>query len=72
MKAGNLVHDFALGQYGMVVGGPWIEPRGSDSEAAHDSHKDITWEWLVLYGDGLHGADTNDLKVIDDRLRNYP
>ena len=65
MKAGNLVHDFALGQYGIVVSGPWIEPRGSDSEAAHDSHKDITWEWLVLYDDGdLMGADTNDLQVV--------
>jgi hypothetical protein len=66
MKVGKLIYDFALGRNGVVVDGVWIEPRGSDSEAAHDSHKDITWEWLVLYDNGeLMGADTNDLKVIN-------
>jgi len=67
---GDIVHDYALGKNGVVVSGTWIEPRGSDSEAAHDSHKDITWEWLVLYSDGeLMGADTNDLKVVKDEGR---
>jgi len=62
---GKVVHDYALGMNGIVVSGEWTEPRGSDSEAAHDSHHDIRWEWLVLYDDGeLQGADTSDLQEV--------
>jgi hypothetical protein len=62
---GKVVHDYALGMNGIVISGTWTEPAGSDSEAAHDSHRDIIWEWLVLYDDGeLQGADTNDLQEI--------
>jgi|LWDU01.1.fsa_nt_gi hypothetical protein len=67
---GKVVHDYALGMNGIVVSGTWTELRGSDSEAAHDSHRDITWEWLVLYDDGeLQGADTNDLQEIQNEDR---
>jgi hypothetical protein len=70
VKVGKLIYDYALGRNGVIVSGAWIEPRGSDSEAAHDSHKDITWEWLVLYDDGeIQGADTNDLKVVENESR---
>ena len=66
MKPGDLIHDFALGRYGIIVSGAWVERRDPGPTPP------INWEWLVLYDDGLQGADTNDLKVIDDRLRNYP
>ena len=70
MKQGDLIYDWALGRNGVVVDGAWIEPAGSDSEAAHDSHKDIPWEWLILYDDGeLMGADTNDLQMIQNENR---
>ncbi|HIE84537.1 MAG TPA: hypothetical protein EYQ00_12140 [Dehalococcoidia bacterium] len=70
MKVGELIHDYALGMNGIVVDGPWLEPRGSDSEAAHDSHTDIIWEWLVLYDDGeLQGADSVDLREIPHAAR---
>ena len=60
---GKVVYDYALGMNGIVISGKWTELAGSDSEAAHDSHRDIIWEWLVLYDDGkLQGADTNDLQ----------
>ena len=70
MKVGKLIYDYALGRNGVIVSGAWIEPCGSDSEVAHDSHKDIAWEWLVLYSDGeLQGADTNDLQEIQSEDR---
>ena len=58
MQLGKLVHDYALGKNGIVVDGPWIE---------NDIARSISWEWLVLFDDGeLMGADTNDLKVINE------
>ena len=67
MKIGDYIHDWALGRNGVIVGGPWVEPAGSDSEAAHDSHRDIAWEWAILQDGGeILGADTKDLKVIDE------
>ena len=57
---GFLVHDYALGRNGIVVGGPWVE-----NGKATDVHTAIPWEWLVLYDGGeLIGASTNDLQVI--------
>jgi hypothetical protein len=65
MKVGDYVFDWALGRSGIIVDGPWIEPAFTDSEAAHDSHKDIPWEWAILFDGGdLAGGDTRDLKVI--------
>jgi len=62
MKVGDLVKDYALGMNGIVVGGAFIEPA-EERGASHD----LKWEWLVLYADGdLLGADTNDLKVINE------
>ena len=61
---GNLVHDYALGRNGIVVGGPWVETTRS---GVHSPVRDLAWEWEVLYDDGeLMGADTNDLKVIHE------
>jgi len=58
-KLGNLVHDYALGRHGIVVGGPWTEERVNTYA--------LDWEWEVLYDDGeLLGADTMDLVVIDE------
>lgn len=57
---GLLVHDYALGRNGIVVGDEWVE------DLAHKGGLKINWEWLVLYDDGeLSGADTSDLKVIE-------
>ena len=59
MKIGDMVYDYALGMYGMVVSGPWVEERESTGGV-----RSVGWEWRVLYEDGeLQGADTNDLKV---------
>jgi len=70
MKVGDYIHDWALGRNGIIVDGPWVEAAGSDSEAAHDSHHDIAWEWVVLFDDGdVGGADTIDLKVIKNESR---
>ena len=64
MELGKLVHDFALGRNGIVVGGPWVENSGPVTAKVLGN---IKWEWRVLYDDGeLMGADTNDLKVIDE------
>ena len=58
---GLLVHDYALGMNGIVVGGAWVQPREQNPGASTDH----SWEWLVLYDDGdLMGADTNDLQVM--------
>ena len=58
---GEIVHDYALGKNGVVVGGAWVEP-GSPTNSMP-----CPWEWLILYEDGeLMGADTNDLKVVED------
>jgi hypothetical protein len=61
MSIGDLVHDYALGKYGIIVGDSFIEEE--DQRGA--SHP-MNWEWLVFYDDGdLIGADTSDLKVIN-------
>ncbi len=58
---GKLVHDYALGMNGIVVGDAFVEPA-KERGASHD----LKWEWLVLYDDGeLQGADTNDLQAIE-------
>jgi len=62
MQLGKLIYDYALGMNGIVVDGAFIEPA-KERGASHD----LKWEWLVLYDDGeMLGADTNDLKVIDE------
>jgi hypothetical protein len=59
-ELGNMVHDYALGMNGIVVGGAWVQPRAETGAST-----DHSWEWLVLYDDGdLMGADTNDLQVV--------
>ena len=66
MELGDLVHDWALGRDGIIVDGAFTEDGQADG-------KTLEWEWLVLFpplrpgldGD-LIGADTNDLKVIDE------
>ena len=59
---GQIVHDYALGKNGVVVGGPFIE-----DDHGHCGDRPLDWEWCVLYDDGeLMGADTNDLKVINE------
>ena len=59
---GQIVHDYALGKNGIVISGAWTEER----VGYHDLH----WEWEVLYNDGeLMGADTNDLKVVENEKR---
>ena len=64
MQLGNLVHDYALGRDGIIVGSDYIEIGDGSNFASGDP---INWEWLVLYDGGeLIGADTNDLKVIDE------
>jgi len=61
---GQIVHDYALGKNGVVVGGPFTE----DDTGPFDNQP-LDWEWCVLYDDGeLMGADTNDLKVIKDEV----
>ena len=63
MKIGDLVQDWALGRSGILIGGPFTEPDGSDQM------RSITWEWEVLYDNGeLMGADTNDLKVPEETI----
>lgn len=60
MQLGKLVHDYALGKNGIVVDGAFTEGRPGEGQ-------NLDWEWLVLYDDGeMMGADTNDLKVIDE------
>jgi hypothetical protein len=62
MQLGKLIYDYALGMSGIVVDGAFIEPA-EERGASHD----LKWEWLVLYDDGeMLGADTNDLKAIDE------
>jgi len=65
---GKIVHDYALGKYGFVIGGPWTEPDRCVSEIGTGrvpQGTPIKWEWLVLYNDGeQYGADTNDLQEI--------
>ena len=62
MQLGSLVHDWALGRDGIVVDGAFTE----EVPGQHNTQL-LDWEWLVLYDDGeLMGADTNDLKVIDE------
>jgi hypothetical protein len=54
VKLGDLVKDWALGMYGIVVAGIW-------NDGEHN------WEWQVLYANGeLLGADTNDLQVANE------
>ncbi len=58
---GQLVHDYALGKNGIVVGGPFTE----QSDIMYESQRPFKWEWCVLYEDGeLLGADTNDLQKV--------
>jgi hypothetical protein len=60
MELGKLVHNWALGRDGIVVDGAFTEDGQADGQT-------LEWEWLVLYDGGeLIGADTNDLKVIDE------
>ena len=60
---GKLVHDYALGANGIVVSGAWTEHNAAINDP---SGRDISWEWLVLYDNGvLEGADTNDLQEIE-------
>ncbi len=60
MSVGELIHDYALGMNGIVVGGAWTEDGTDDGTGI------IDWEWNVLYEDGeLQGADTGDLQVIE-------
>ncbi|HIE84060.1 MAG TPA: hypothetical protein EYQ00_09545 [Dehalococcoidia bacterium] len=64
---GEIVHDYALGKNGIVVGGPFTEPNNGKYLEAR---RPLEWEWLVLYEDGeFVGADTNDLKVVEDESR---
>ena len=57
---GKLVHDFALGRNGIVVGGTFTDNDPDLTDGPYD------WEWLVLYDGGeLLGADTMDLKEIE-------
>jgi len=61
---GQIVHDYALGKNGVVVGGPFTEEAPVSTSP---TGRPLDWEWLVLYEDGeLMGADTNDLKEIDE------
>lgn len=54
MKLGDLVKDWALGMYGIIVAGAWNDG-------------DLPWQWQVLYANGeLLGADTNDLQVANE------
>jgi len=63
MKVGELVWDYALGNFGIVIDGAWTEYNSAINEP---SARSIPWEWLVLYADGeLEGADTGDLKVVE-------
>jgi len=60
MKVGDLVNDPGWRMSGVIVGKSWIEPRPGGLGA-------MTWDWLVLYQNGeLHGADINDLQVINE------
>ena len=59
MKVGDLVHDYALGMNGIVIGGAFTE-NGIGAQGLYD------WEWTVLLTDGeIYGADSSDLKVIE-------
>lgn len=63
MKVGKLVWDYALEMNGIVVDSAWTEHI---SEINEPSARDIPWEWLVLYENGvLEGADTGDLEVVE-------
>jgi len=65
MELGKIVHDYALGKNGIVVGDAWTEKTQHIN--SNPVNRDVDWEWLVLYEDGeLMGADTNDLKEIED------
>jgi hypothetical protein len=58
-KSGDMVHDFALGRDGIVIGGSWVEV---ETESLQSHPTTTPWEWLVLYDGGeLLGADSNDL-----------
>jgi len=62
MIVGDLVHDYALNKHGIIIGDSFAE-----EEVQHGGTWVCNWEWLVLYDDGdLIGADTNDLKVINE------
>jgi len=61
VKAGDLVHDHALGMNGIIVSEQWIEAR----TGRRNRQRNITWEWCVLFEDGEPtGADTSDLRMI--------
>lgn len=63
MKVGDYIHDWAIGRNGIIVDGPWVEASGGYDY----NHPDVEWEWVVLFDDGdVGGADTIDLKVIND------
>jgi hypothetical protein len=58
---GQVVHDYALGKNGIVVGGPFTE----QIDIMYKSQRPLKWEWCVLYEDGeLMGAETMDLVQI--------
>ena len=60
---GELVHDYALGRFGIVIGGAWIEHRDPQDIMS----REIPWEWEVLYDDGvMMGAETMDLIVVNE------
>ena len=60
---GKIVHDYALGMNGIVVGGQFTEKR-ANPHPRHEMGSNCVW--CVLYEDGeLQGADTPDLKEIE-------
>jgi len=68
MKVGDIIFDFALGKTGIVVGEDWLQPAEEYNYGHSDT--DVSWQWMIMYECGeLMGADTLDLRVVNDGCR---